>query len=152
MAVSIPRKKGKGIGFTANLNDIIRTKKRIRSIKAIAIDTAYKEFRIIVKDIKENSQLMVPYKTGDLQKSAYARVERRFLDVKAEVGYDERGKLGYALLRHEEPAKNYTTPGTTHRYLALAFMQYEDVVDGIVRKAYNKRLKMIGFKKTVEND
>jgi hypothetical protein len=129
----------------ANINRISR---RIMRSREISLDAAKAAFIEVTERIKKSSQVIVPYKTGDLYKSAYKRVTRRAYDIDARVGYDESGELGYAWTRHQVPAKTYTTPGTTHRYLALAFMQYEDRVAEIVAKAYRKRLKTVGFSET----
>ena len=128
-----------------SLADSIR---KIMLTREAALDAAQTAFTDITTNLKESSQLLVPRKTGALRDSAYSRVTRRTNDIYAEVGYDESGELGYAVIRHQVPAKTYTTPGTTHQYLALAFMQYEDVVADIVRKTFNKRLKLIGFKES----
>ena len=122
---------------------------RIGLMKEAALDAAHDAFTEITKGIKETSQMLVPRKTGALQKSAYRRVDRRGNDINAEVGYDRSGELGYAWIRHQEPAKTYTTPNTTHQYLLLAFNQYEDIVDNVVMATYQKRLKKIGFKEAM---
>ena len=126
-----------------------RVNNKIRRIRNAALDAAHESFKEVTGEIKKSSQSMVPYKTGALHGSAFKRTTRRSHDINAVVGYDEHSKLGYAWIRHEVPAKEYTTPGTTHQYLSLAFLAYEDVVADIVRKAYRKELKVIGFKPTV---
>ena len=128
---------------------ISRVNKKIRRIRNAALDAAHESFKEVTREIKKSSQSMVPYKTGALHDSAYRRTTRRAFDIDARVGYDIHGKLGYAWTRHEVPARVYTTPGTTHQYLSLAFLAYEDVVADIVRKAYRKELRVIGFKPTV---
>ena len=139
-----------GSNFTVVVDRIslARTARRVIRIKEAALDATQEEFTKITEAIKKSSQLLVPYKTGALEKSAYSRVTSRSNDVEGVVGYDEHNRLGYAWIRHQVPAKTYTTPGTTHRYLSIAFMQYEDVVDDLVMKTYRKRLKKIGFKET----
>ena len=114
-----------------------------------ALDAAKESYKEITTGIKETSQMLVPRKTGALHASAYRRVTRRAKDIHAEVGYDRSGELGYAWIRHQEPAKTYTTPNTTHQYLLLAFNQYEDIVDNVVMATYQKRLKKIGFKEAM---
>jgi hypothetical protein len=127
---------------------LVRVIKNVINVREAALKSAELEFTKITEAVKRSSQIIVPQKTGALEKSAYARVIRRANDIDAVVGYDEHNRLGYAWIRHQVPAKTYTTPGTTHRYLSLAFMQYEDVVDDLVMKTYRKRLKKIGFKET----
>jgi len=128
---------------------LIRIARNILRMREVALDASEDEFREVTEAIKRSSKVIVPYKTGALYQSAYNRVTRRSDDILAEVGYDDDERLGYAWVRHQVPAKTYTTPGTTHRYLTLAFDQYEDVIDDIVFKAFKKRLKLIGFKETV---
>jgi hypothetical protein len=113
-----------------------------------ALDAAKESYKEITTGIKETSQMLVPRKTGALHASAYRRIARRAKDIHAEVGYDKSGELGYAWIRHQEPAKKYTSPNTTHQYLILAFNQYEDLVVDIVRVTFRKRLRKLGFKET----
>ena len=139
-----------GSNFTVVVDRIslARTARRVIRIKEAALDATQEEFTKITEAIKKSSQLIVPYKTGALEKSAYSRVTSRSNDVEGVVGYDEHNRLGYAWIRHQVPAKTYTTPGTTHRYLTLAFMKYEDVVAQFIMKTLNKKFRKIGFKKT----
>jgi hypothetical protein len=137
---------GSVVGITVDRISLAATISHVMGMKNAALDASQEAFTKVTKDIKESSQLLVPRKTGDLQKSAYTRITRRFNDIDAEVGYDESNELGYAWIRHQVPAKTYTTPGTTHQYLILAFNQYEDVIADIVMKRFKKQLKKIGFK------
>jgi hypothetical protein len=135
-----------GVNVKVNRVKLAGTVGRIMRIEKAALDASQDSFRNILKSIKESSQLMVPRKTGALRDSAYFRVDRRSKTVNAVVGYDRGNELGYAYVRHQVPAKTYTTPGTTHQYLILAFYEYEDVIDDMIVSSLNKRLKLIGFK------
>ena len=139
-------KSSGGVKVVVNRVDLAVAVGRIMRMGEAALDASQDSFRDILKSIKESSQMMVPRKTGALRKSAYFRVNRRSQAIEGEVGYDKNNELGYAYIRHEVPAKTYTTPGTTHQYLILAFNQYEDVIGNLVLKEYKKRLKLIGFR------
>jgi hypothetical protein len=136
-----------GVKVVVNRAKLAGTIGRIMRMKEAALDASQDSFRDILKSIKESSQLMVPRKTGALRDSAYFRVNRRSQSVEGEVGYDRNDRLGYAYVRHQVPAETYTTPGTTHQYLTLAFNQYEDVVADLVMKILRKRLIKLGFKR-----
>jgi len=126
---------------------ITRLVHRIRLMRHAARMSTKESFTKITEDIKATSQQMVPYKTGALHDSAYTRVDTRSYDVVAEVGYDRNDNLGYAWTRHQIPAREYTTPGTSHQYLLAAFFQHEDEVKKSVLKHFGENLRLIGFRK-----
>jgi len=128
-------------GMTAHVepSDIIRGSKTLRRSRDVVLNVAQAAFVRVTKQIKAESQSIVPKKTGKLQRSAYKFVNRRAWKVEAEVGYDREGQVEYAFKRHQEQAANYTTPGTDYLYLLRAFDKYADKMAKIIAATARKR-------------
>ena len=122
-------------------SDIIRGSKTLRRSRDVVLNVAQAAFVRVTKQIKAESQSIVPKKTGTLQRSAYRFVNRRAWKVEAEVGYDREGQIEYAYKRHQVKAApgGYTTPGTDYLYLLRAFNKYADRMADIIAATARKR-------------
>ena len=123
-------------------SDIIRTSKTLRRSRDVVLNVAQAAFVRVTKQIKDESQEIVPYKTGKLQRSAYKFVNRRAWKVDAEVGYDREGLVEYAYKRHQVKARKYTTdhnPRADYLYLLRAFDKYADDMADIIAATARKR-------------
>ena len=133
--------KGRGglFGVFIDPASIIRSTKTIMRSRDVVLNVAQASFIKVTQQIKDESQSIVPFKTGALKRSAYKFVNRRAWQVEAEVGYDRYGQIGYAFERHQVKARNYTTPGTDYLYLLRAFDKYADDIADIIAVAARKR-------------
>tara|TARA_R100001143_G_scaffold50723_1_gene45708 strand:+ start:68 stop:544 length:477 start_codon:yes stop_codon:yes gene_type:complete len=124
-----------------NKNDTMRTSKTIRRSRDVVLNVAQAAFIKVTQQVKDESQSIVPQKTGKLRRSAYKFVNRRAFTVDAEVGYDREGQVEYAYERHQVRARRggYTTPGTDYLYLLRAFDKYSDDIVDIIAAATRKR-------------
>ena len=120
------------------------TKAVMRSRNAV-LDAAQATFTRITHKIKNESQRIVPQKTGKLQRSFYRFVNRRAWTVDAEAGYDRHGQISYAWERHQKRAKNYTTAGTDYLYLVRAWDRYADDIAKTIARAARKRFDSRGY-------
>ena len=127
------------MSIRVNKNDIMRTSKTIRRSRDVVLNVAQAAFIKVTQQVKDESQSIVPQKTGKLRRSAYKFVNRRAFTVDAEVGYDREGQVEYAYERHQVKAANYTKAGTDYLYLLRAFDKYSDDIVDIIAAATRKR-------------
>jgi len=142
-----PGYMGRGGLFGAFVDpaSIVKPTKAILRSRDVVLDAAQSRFRRITHQIKDESQAIVPRKTGKLQRSFYRFVNRRAWTVDAEAGYDRHGRIEYAWKRHQERARDYTTPGTDYLYLVRAFDMYAvDIAETIAATA-RKRFDAGGY-------
>ena len=128
-----------GMNVHVDKTDMIRASKTLRRSRDVVLNVAQAAFVRVTKQIKDESQNIVPKKTGKLKRSAYKFVNRRAWKVDAEVGYDREGLVEYAYERHQVKAANYTTPGTDYLYLQRAFDKYADKMADIIAATARKR-------------
>ena len=126
-------------------SSIVKSTKSIRRSRDVVLNAAQVALTRITHKIKNESQRLVPQKTGKLQRSFYRFVNRRTWTVEARAGYDRHGNIGYAYERHQVKAKNYTTAGTGILYLARAFDMYADDVAKVIAATARKRFNAGGF-------
>ena len=125
---------------------------RLRKSADVVMDASERSMKRITKSIKKRSQELVPYKTGRLSRSAYARVIRSRNIVTGKVGYDSR-KAPYAMLQHETPPPppRWTLDNPTFRhkrptkwkFLQQPLMEHADDFREVTARAVRKRLKFI---------
>ena len=127
---------------------LIRSSKTIMRSRDVVLDAAQAALVKVTKQIKAESQSIVPKKTGKLRGSFYRFVNRRAWTVEAKAGYDRHGQIGYAYERHQVQAKKYTTAGTDYLYLSRAFDMYDedlaDIIAAMARKRFNAGGRVIG--------
>ena len=139
--------KGRGglFGVFIDPASIIRSTKTIMRSRDVVLDAAQAALVKVTKQMKDESQQIVPKKTGRLKRSFYRFVNRRAWSVEARAGYDRHGRIGYAYERHQVQARNYTTPGTDYLYLVRAFYMYSDDIADIIAASARKRFDAGGY-------
>tara|TARA_R100001086_G_scaffold234689_1_gene157071 strand:- start:170 stop:622 length:453 start_codon:yes stop_codon:yes gene_type:complete len=114
---------------------------RLKGAVNKALDKALPLLRKMAKEIKEESQEIVPYREGLLHDSAFYQVRRNKESVVAQVGYhvekvENRG-FYYAWIQHETPDPPWQhTDGRRYRYLSEPIERREDDIDDLWATAF----------------
>lgn len=109
---------------------------RIRGIiKAIEESTLE-----VSKEIAADANKITPLDKGPLRESQYVESEKTFNAFTVEIGYDKGGSAPYAVRVHELPSTtNWTTSGTSNKYLQMPFFsQASEIIGRVARKSNRK--------------
>lgn len=80
-----------------------------------------------MQPIFDESQVLVPVKTGELKRSGFLVAERRGGGVSAAIGYAKKGNPMYAIIQHERLDFSHTAP-TQAKYLEEAVNRHLDKI------------------------
>lgn len=90
--------------------------------------------------VYQQSQVYVPYKTGDLKASGYIEVEKKGSTVFAEVGYGKGGIPHYTIIVHEDLGAYHRDP-TSAKFLQRAIDEKGDQVRTRLLNGLRRALK-----------
>ena len=118
------------------------SQKMSRSLN-MAFDTAVPLLRQIAKEIKAESQSIVPYREGLLHDNAFYKVRRNPKSIVAQVGYHSEEVVNrgfyYAWIQHETPDPPWQhTDGRRYKYLSEPIERREDDIDKLWRIAFSE--------------
>ena len=132
LKINISTKSGRSIRQTLN--------KFARTVKKAGEKEILQEANIIFNA----SQVVVPFLTGALKGTGRVTGPIRQGDTSSVfVSYGGQS-VNYALIRHEEEARQYTTPGTRQQYLTNPFDGFGSFKQGLAKRVESGIRKRIG--------
>lgn len=116
--------------------DMARMKARFRKAVNHSLDKAVPLMRTLLKEIKQESQEIVPLRSGNLQSAAHYSVRRNPVSVTGQFWYDT-DKAPYALVQHETPDPPWShLPGRRWHYWSDPVDAREQDIEDIWRKCF----------------
>jgi hypothetical protein len=122
--------------FRMDPRTVRNVKKKMQQSTQRILNAAAKILKKEAILIKKESQILVPYDTGNLHDSAHYKVIRRKYSVYADIWYDA-DKAPYSWIQHEDETIPHDAP-TRAKFLLIPLMAREARMEEVWAEIFDK--------------